>query len=309
MCQPCYRRDARYGSTEYKREEIEDITLDFVLKNCTESGECLLWVGAVSKEGRPHTQDRKLWREEGKVRQILLHRWIYEHHLGEALRKGQQVKQTCGNKRCVAPPHLSTSQPRPGRTPLGEAGQYKGRQRREDCLERCANGHAWTEENLYIDPKGRHICRICQVSSHMRRQGKDPEHEWRRRKPWDETPQCSNGHLYAEVGWYFNGEARVCRKCFAEKERERWLRVSYGMALEDFENLLTAQNFGCAICKTAFDPEAGDLTPCVDHSHSTGQVRGLLCSACNLGIGHFKDDPDRLRSAIKYLDTHLEEAR
>jgi hypothetical protein len=302
MCQPCYKRSARYGAAEYKREEIEDITREFVLKNCTESEGCLLWTGTVSKEGRPQTLDRKLWREEGVTRQVLLHRWMYEQHFDEVLRKGQHVTQTCGNKRCLSPDHLSTSQPRAGRTPLGEAGQYKGRQRREDDLECCANGHKWTTDNRYIDPHGRRICRICQAAAYMRRQGKNPdEHEWKRRKSWDETPECANGHLYEEVGWYFNGEARVCRKCFAEKERKRWLRASYGMAWEDFESLLAAQNFACAICTVAFDPDVHELTPCVDHSHSTGQIRGLLCHTCNLGIGHLKDDAERLRSAIKYL--------
>lgn len=303
-CQPCYRREARYGSTEYVRKEIEDITLDFVLTRCTESGDCLVWVGSVSKEGRPQTTDRRYWREEGKTRQVLLHRWMHEHYAGEPLRKGQQVKQTCGNKLCLSPAHLSTSQPRPGRMPLGEAGQYKGRPQREDHLERCANGHEWTDENLYVDPNGRRICRACQAASSMRQQGKDPsEHPWKRRKPWEDTPECLNGHAYAKVGWYFNGEARICRKCFAEKERKRWLRTNYGMGLEDFEVLLVAQNFVCAICAVPFDPNVGDLTPCVDHSHSTGEVRGLLCRACNLGIGHFKDSPERLHSAIKYLET------
>jgi hypothetical protein len=233
-----------------------------------------------------------------------VHRWMYEHRFGEALRKGQHVRQTCENKRCVSPAHLSTSQPRPGRMPLGEAGQYKGKQRREDDLERCANGHEWTDGNLHIDPHGRRICRICQSASYMRHQGKDPsEHEWKRRKSWDNVSKCSNGHLYVEVGWYFNGETRVCRKCFAEKERKRWLQVSYGMALEDFEGLLMVQNFACAICAVSFDPHVRGLNPVVDHSHSMGQVRGLLCHACNLGIGHFKDDPERLRAAIRYLET------
>lgn len=285
------------------RKEVEGTSLDFVLGHCTESGACLVWTGTVSKEGRPQTTDRKHWREEGKARQILLHRWMYEHHTGQTLRKGQHVKQTCGNKLCLSPAHLSTSQPRPGRTPLGEAGRYKGKERRKDHLERCAHGHKWTDESLYIDPKGRRICRICQAASTMRRQGKDPsDHEWKRRKAWDDTPECSNGHVYAEVGWYFNGEARVCRKCFAEKERKRWLRVSYGMALEDFETLLVTQNFACGICTVPFDLDVREFTPCVDHSHSSGQVRGLLCHACNLGIGHFKDDLERLHSAIKYLE-------
>ncbi len=307
MCQPCYRRWAQYGSTEYKREEIADITIEFVLGNCTEAEECLLWTGTVSKEGRPQTLDRKLWREQGKTRQVLLHRWMYENHSGEVLRKGQHVRQTCENKRCLSPAHLATSLPRPERTPLGEAGQYKGKQRREDDLERCANGHEWTEENLHIDAHGRRICRRCQAESRIRRQGEDPnEHQWRRRRSWDDIPECPSGHRYQEVGWYWNGEARVCRRCFAEKERKRWLRVNYGMALEDFESLLVAQNAACGICGALFDPNVPDFTPCVDHSHSLGQVRGLLCRSCNLGIGHFKDDPARLRSAIVYLEAAVE---
>ena len=40
----------------------------------------------------------------------------------------------------------------------------------------------------------------------------------------------------------------------------------------------------------------------VDHNHITGKIRGLLCSSCNVGLGVFKDSPDLLRKAIKYLD-------
>jgi hypothetical protein len=303
-CQPCYKRHRRYGSTEYRRTELEDVTVDFVVGKCVKSGDCLLWNGTLSREGRPQTTDRRAWREEGKSRQILLHRWIYEQSSGKSLRKGQQVRQTCGNRICLSPTHLATSEPRPGREPLGEAGKYKGRQKREDHLERCANGHDWTEENLYIDPHGRRICRICQVVSHLRSTGKDVSgHQWRRRKSWEDTPKCVNGHLYEDVGWYWNGEARVCRKCFAEKERKRWLRVNYGLRIEDFEALLVAQGFSCAICAVLFDPGERDLTPCVDHSHVSGQIRGLLCHACNLGLGHFRDDSKRLRAAQDYLAT------
>ena len=303
MCQPCYRRKARYGTTDYQREDIEDITIEFVLKHCIESDGCLLWQDGVNSEGRPHTSDRKYWREQRKTRQIPLHRWMYEHHTGQALRKGQNVSQTCGNGRCLAPAHLSTSIPRKYRTPLGDAGQYKGKQQREDHLECCANGHPWTEETLYMDPAGRRSCRRCSADSRQFTQGNDPaDHEWKRRRSWDEKPECARGHLYDEVGWYFNGEARVCRKCFAEKERARWLRVNYGMMLEDFEALLVSQDFKCAICAVQFSPDEHDRTPCVDHSHAEGRVRGLLCHACNLGLGHFDDDVDRLRAAIAYLD-------
>jgi len=241
-------------------------------------------------------------REHRKTRQVPLHRWMYENHTGQKLCKGQNVRQTCGNKLCLAPAHLATSTPRQNRTPLGDAGQYKGKPQRTDYLEECTNGHPWTEETLYTDPAGRRSCRRCSANSRQRGHGNDPtRHEWRPRKSWEEKPECANGHLYNEVGWYFNGEARVCRQCFAEKERKRWLRVNYGMALEDFEALLIAQGFRCAICGMAFSPDDRGLTPCVDHFHAEGRVRGLLCHACNLGIGHFCDDVDRLRSAIEYL--------
>ncbi|MFK4035605.1 endonuclease domain-containing protein [Nonomuraea wenchangensis] len=285
---------------------VDEISFDFIVANCSVAGDCLIWNGNIGKEGYPQMADPKIWREEGRQKQVRLHRWMYEDQVGE-LRKGQQVRQTCGNKLCVSPKHLETSIPRAGRDPVGEGGRYKGRQKRDDDLERCANGHDWTIETLYIDSKGRRICRICQSASYFRSKGMDPSaHEWKRRKSWEETPQCVNGHSFEEYGWYFNGEARVCRKCFAEKERARWLRTLYGLTPADFESMLVKQAFSCAICNRGFDPDVRELAPCVDHSHSTGRVRALLCSACNIGLGHFKDDPERLKAALLYLKNYEE---
>lgn len=52
----------------------------------------------------------------------------------------------------------------------------------------------------------------------------------------------------------------------------------------------------CAICEC---PDKKRLS--VDHDHQTGKIRGLLCANCNLALGNFKDDPDRLAKAIVYL--------
>ncbi|WP_425576326.1 endonuclease VII domain-containing protein [Streptomyces glaucosporus] len=73
------------------------------------------------------------------------------------------------------------------------------------------------------------------------------------------------------------------------------------MSIEEFEARLIEQGMRCAICKEEFDPDIHDRKPVVDHDHKTGCVRGLLCHKCNLALGHFGDDVNRLLSAVEYL--------
>jgi hypothetical protein len=76
------------------------------------------------------------------------------------------------------------------------------------------------------------------------------------------------------------------------------LRRAYGLELEDYKKLLDQQDGTCAICKgtCSRNPRLS-----VDHCHETGQVRGLLCNDCNLGLGKFRDDRDLLLTAAAYL--------
>jgi len=69
----------------------------------------------------------------------------------------------------------------------------------------------------------------------------------------------------------------------------------YGITRTDYESMLDSQGGGCAICGSRPD------LLCVDHDHLTGKVRGLLCSTCNKGLGHFCDDPGLLGRATNYL--------
>jgi len=72
------------------------------------------------------------------------------------------------------------------------------------------------------------------------------------------------------------------------------LKTRYGMTPADYDAMLARQNGVCAICKT----DGRKLN--IDHNHKTNAVRGLLCNACNLGLGNFGDDPGFLRMAADY---------
>lgn len=82
---------------------------------------------------------------------------------------------------------------------------------------------------------------------------------------------------------------------------------TYGLRFKDYRKLFLRQKRRCAICgKKAqdvhFNDEQTRLELVVDHCHDTGRVRGLLCGICNTGLGFFKDDRERLLSAVRYLE-------
>lgn len=81
--------------------------------------------------------------------------------------------------------------------------------------------------------------------------------------------------------------------------RKKWaLRTRYGLSVADYQRMTAEQGGVCKICQTP--PKAGRALV-VDHSHKTGAVRGLLCDSCNVGLANFRDEPERLSAAIKYL--------
>lgn len=82
-----------------------------------------------------------------------------------------------------------------------------------------------------------------------------------------------------------------------QKMRGYYLKKMYSITPEEYEALLLKQGGVCAICKTA--PSKRRLS--VDHSHSTGKYRGLLCGRCNSGLGYFLDNIAIIQAAIEYL--------
>lgn len=112
-----------------------------------------------------------------------------------------------------------------------------------------------------------------------------------------------------------SGWCRVCSRAksaayyAANKERQKakhreWVaankarvaahkaKSAYGIPLDEFEQLMREGK--CAICGS---PERLRI----DHCHVSERVRGVLCDSCNKGLGFFKDDPRRLRAALRYL--------
>ena len=85
-----------------------------------------------------------------------------------------------------------------------------------------------------------------------------------------------------------------------EKARGYYLSQKYGLSHIEYEKLFKKQNGVCDICGI----NIGSKKLAVDHNHTTGKNRGLLCVRCNLGLGYFKDDAEVLKLAIRYLEKH-----
>jgi hypothetical protein len=84
------------------------------------------------------------------------------------------------------------------------------------------------------------------------------------------------------------------------KYKSHMLSARYGINIDQYETMLTAQNGRCAICKTKDHNGVGKYFH-VDHCHKTKKIRGLLCGRCNVMIGMAQDNADRLIAAAAYL--------
>jgi len=113
-------------------------------------------------------------------------------------------------------------------------------------------------------------------------------------------PNCERILPFAE--WHRNratsdGFADWCKSCRNARSKEQHLQRKFGITSVERDAMLEAQGGLCAICRS-------DKPTHTDHNHATGELRGLLCTGCNLGLGQFKDDPQRLIAAVRYLMRH-----
>ena len=120
--------------------------------------------------------------------------------------------------------------------------------------------------------------------------------------------------------FYFRNKAKgirrsLCKECDKARVKKRHeenplrakhndLMRKYGITLEDHTKMFEDQKGVCAICRKPGDGRWESL--CVDHCHTTNNVRALLCRNCNMVLGQVNDNVDLLQSCIDYLNKYKE---
>lgn len=111
------------------------------------------------------------------------------------------------------------------------------------------------------------------------------------RKQWrDSRPEIRQRERSASLANFYNNRtARMNTK----------MKSMYGISSGVFHQMLQKQNWECKICCKDLCSRRNTH---VDHCHTTGAIRGILCGSCNKGIGQFGDSADLLIKAAKYLE-------
>jgi len=116
-----------------------------------------------------------------------------------------------------------------------------------------------------------------------------------------DTPKAIQAQKDRNARWY------DLNRAYAKKQAREWqmqnprkrknnrLKYAYGITIETYEEMYSAQNGKCCICNDAYPALY------VDHNHKTEAVRGLLCARCNTGLGFFRDSHKMLHLAAAYL--------
>jgi len=185
----------------------------------------------------------------------------------------------------------------------------------------CKNGHHRTPESTYRKANGTMGCLLCQRAGQARWKKNHPEHRIvtnaRRRaktaeKLADQAParcKCCGVEFTKIAGGHqrkYCGD--TCKSLVLTSggaRRWRWLWDRYRVTKAQFESMCEAQGNACAICRAGFSGVGLEKTaPQLDHCHSAGSPRGILCRLCNTALGNFKDDPALIQRALEYLACH-----
>lgn len=125
---------------------------------------------------------------------------------------------------------------------------------------------------------------------------------------------CSKCSEQKELSQFYKDKAfkdgvrACCKACDGKRRvgnksvRNYDLKRLYGITLADYDAMVTAHNSQCSICGLSESTLGYSL--CVDHNHTSKEVRGLLCKPCNLVVGNAKEDKTILLKAVGYLELY-----
>lgn len=138
----------------------------------------------------------------------------------------------------------------------------------------------------YKDPQKRKEY-ARQYAQNHREEMKKRLYLWRKNNP-EKSKEIYKKYSNSEKG-------KIRNKKWAKKNR----LLSYGITENVLEEMKKKQNNKCAICGKVINEFTKDFA--IDHNHITGEIRGLLCMNCNIGLGVFRDNKTIMRKAIDYL--------
>lgn len=183
-----------------------------------------------------------------------------------------QDKKICGN--CKQVLHISYFNK-----------QENGRYGLESYCKSCKS-HLLNKKRENINPYFKK-CRVCGI----------------------EAKSINDLSLFSKSNRNKFGRDNICLECKNKANRDISLKYKetkifkkFGITKKEYDDMVLSQENKCAICckdKKDFNGRGNNFH--IDHCHSSGKVRGLLCSNCNTGLGQFKDDIMSLENAIKYL--------
>lgn len=112
----------------------------------------------------------------------------------------------------------------------------------------------------------------------------------------------------ASLEKYNNSDERKAKmREYYQQNKDKWrhkhIEKTYGITVEDYNKMLTEQSNSCYTCGVHVD-SAGKNGLVIDHCHTSGKVRSLLCSNCNSALGLVNEDINRMKKLIEYLEKH-----
>lgn len=202
--------------------------------------------------------------------------------------------------------------------------------------ERCRPCAKTRTKRLSKEYAGREEYLAIRAAWQRTRYADDPEFRERileRGRAKDKTPEGRAAKLARKKRWRAANREAYLAQCRRQNERRRqrpevaadarrrtreWAAkypgrvfaqrlAKYGITIHDYVELMRQQRNRCAICgehESARRPSGKRKRLAVDHCHETGKVRALLCQLCNNGLGHLRDNPDVIRRAAYFIETH-----